>query len=204
MRIVSFGQMVNIERGGSFTHQFTLEAEDGSQHNVETDEGTIGRLIEIYTGVSRGAPKPAQQPVQAAPSNGESQYRQWKTQMESSSPSDSDSSEYEDGADLFGGDYDPGEVANEAVSRIVDDTMSAVMGAVAELPVQSPPASRGLGSSPAVPIRAKQPRVDKDGFVLPVQSRTVPKDELGYPIVSNNRRSPSIPDDDGSEDGTQM
>lgn len=201
MRIVSFGQVVDVDKGGAFSHQFTIEAAGGERFTVETDELTIQRLIEIYTGAARGNGQPKDP--------GEARYQQWRAQMESQSVHDQipvgigELPDEEPEGVEFGGDYDPGEVANSAASQIIEDTTESVMGAIAEVPAETPPASRGLGQSPPVPIR-RQPPVDKDGFVMPVKARTVPKDEMGYPIVSKSRRAPSIPDDDGSEDGTQM
>ena len=82
-------------------------------------------------------------------------------------------------------DYDAGEVggyAPEGIMVVVADE------SVATLPVQP----RGLGHPP----------VDSDGYYLPPKAKTVPKDEMGYPIVQ--REAPPDSVDDEEDDGDQI
>ena len=45
MRIANFGQVVDLERGGQFTHQITVIAEDGRRFSVNTDQATVQQLV---------------------------------------------------------------------------------------------------------------------------------------------------------------
>lgn len=47
MRIVNFGQVVDLEHGGGFAHQFTVILDDGSRISIITSEETVQQLIEI-------------------------------------------------------------------------------------------------------------------------------------------------------------
>jgi len=87
----------------------------------------------------------------------------------------------------------------EDVGEIKEPDEEPVMGKVAEFPAATPPAQGGIGSGKAA--TARRPRVDKDGFALPVQSRTVEKDEMGYPVVERTAAPPPVVEED---DGTQI
>lgn len=99
--------------------------------------------------------------------------------------------EQEDIGEEFGGDLDPGEILDEVVHHDPEVVMGALAG---EVPVDEAPRG-GIG----------RPPVDNEGFYLPVQAKTVPRDELGYPIVPR-RVAPvvNVPDDDGESDGYQI
>jgi len=178
MRIVSFGQVVDLERGGRFTHQFTIEL-DGQKIPITTDEHTLEQLLQLAAGLAQprfphGAETKHFEPNQE-------QFRQ-----EPPPPSEQD----EELAAIFGGEE--------------TEQPEGVMGVVAEEPAPQPQSPGGLGTGRPVniPSPPPRPRVDKDGFVLPVTARTVEMDEMGYPVVAQNQ--PTIPDDDGADDGTQI
>lgn len=187
MRIVSIGQVVDLENGGQLTHQFTVEFH-GHRVAISTDEQTVQQLIEAATGERQLAKR---DPFEGGSEvkhfePGEERYRQ--------EPPPVDPGMDEEMAAIFGGDTDDTEPPKEEV----------VMGVVAEEPVPARQESGGLGTGRPVniPSPPPRPRVDKDGFVLPVTARTVDMDEMGYPVTAQNR--PTIPDDDGADDGTQI
>jgi hypothetical protein len=198
MRIVNFGQVVDLENGGGFAHQFTVLLPNGDRVGIVTNEETVGQLIQLATGVYDGQGSLPVAPQQAHPgSNGTSGDQAWSTDY----PQHVEDPEEEDEPEgvEFGGDYDPGELSSEAV-----------MGVVSERPVQLPVAVQGglggLGQTqPPAPQQPHPSRlVDSDGFARPVPSRTVQADEAGYPVVQ--QRVPAGPrvmesDDD---DGTQV
>jgi len=179
MRIASFGQMVDVSTK-QFTYQMVVITDDGHSHAITTTEETIQQLVEK---LSNGEATPRQ----PAPVYGPPPTREFvQTPME----------EDEELASIFGGEPDPGEQAPEPV-----------MGVIAENRVADVEEPRGLGSRPPAPRAAppapRVPRVDADGFALPIPSRTVPKDEMGYPIVAKNRGAPVLPEDTG-DDGNQI
>ena len=159
MRIVNFGQVVDVDRGLQLTHQMTVELQSGDRVQILTDERTVQQLVDVATGVS------------------EEQAR---------------------GASFVGSDYpqdvsDFGEAGLEDPSDLFDDPP---IGTMEEPLVQREPSGGGLGSP--------KPPVDEDGFYLPPKARTVPKDELGYPIVPRKKVSDDGDLDDGEDDGAQI
>jgi hypothetical protein len=82
---------------------------------------------------------------------------------------------------------DPGEIGAEAV-----------MGRLSEVPAATSP----VGAIGQV-RQAPRPSVDADGFMIAPKARTVPKDELGYPIVQKRSAPPQqrqlAVDDDGEQ-----
>lgn len=195
MKIVNFGQVVDLEHGTQIAHQFTVEIAPGHRVQVQTDERTVQQLVEALTG--NGAPRPVVAPQRRT--LGE------MLAQEAPSPEVEDEGEY-DASDVFGGDYDPGELAAVAAGSIAQEPEyepEAVMGTMAEEPVAAPQAPQGgLGQKQQRPPR--RPQIDGDGFFMPVKARTVPKDEMGYPIVQKKAVVQNVPQDDGSEDGTQI
>lgn len=188
MRIANFGQMLDV-RTRSFQHQMLVITDDGRQHVIATDEDTVQQLIQAMT--NSGHTMPASEPPEISV-NREAFLREEPSYHLPQEPEGED----ELVADIFGGDVDPGEQAPEPV-----------MGVIAEDRIADVPAEpRGLGSRQppkAAPPPTRPPRVDADGFALPVPARTVPKDEMGYPIVAKNRNAPVLPDD-GGDDGNQI
>jgi hypothetical protein len=112
---------------------------------------------------------------------------------------------------VTGGVIQPGEMELEEESPISGSDMreglmsvfgpgpgngEGVMGVIAEEEYEDRPITKevgGLGSAPSVPVRApqkRQPLVDEDGFMRPPPAKTVPKDEMGYPIVSAGQGVP--------------
>jgi hypothetical protein len=85
-------------------------------------------------------------------------------------------------------EIDPGEIGD------------AVMGVLAEEPMSQP---AGIPKAIGQPQTRAQPRVDADGFMLAPKARTVPKDEMGYPIVQRKQQVPKqrqlIADEDGEQ-----
>lgn len=47
MRIVNFGQVVDLENGGGFAHQFTVLLDNGDRISIVTNEDTLQQLIEL-------------------------------------------------------------------------------------------------------------------------------------------------------------
>lgn len=185
MRIVSFGQMVDVATK-QFTYQMVVITDDGHSHAITTTEDTIQQLVGKLTNGGVAQENYAARSAEPYVSPVRKEYVQ--------------ESEDEELASIFGGEPDPGEQAQEP---------EPVMGVIAEDRVaEEEEAPRGLGSRPsasriAPPTRPPVPRVDADGFALPVPARTVPKDEMGYPIVAKNRNAPVLPEDNG-DDGNQI
>lgn len=53
-------------------------------------------------------------------------------------------------------------------------------------------------------VTPKRPPVDSDGFYRPPTAKTVPKDDMGYPIVPQSSGDSNFPLDDGEDDGAQI
>lgn len=175
MRIVNFGQLVDLEHGTKLMHQITVELPSGHRIQVDTDEGTVQQLVDALMG-NGSAVEPAHQ----------------KTLRELLVQDDGLEEDYDNAGEFFGGD-DPGELA--AVEPDV------VMGTLTEVHIMDEETVRGgLGQ----PNRNRRPPVDSDGYYLSPPARTVPKDEMGYPIVPRKVHVPTIPNDDGEGDGTQI
>jgi hypothetical protein len=193
MRIVNFGQVVDLDRGGvDLSNQITVELADGRRASVVTDESTIQQLIQLATGV-------LSQPIHAPRSSGFPNGTEVKSfdgvNLQQELERGSDMSE-DDLATIFGGngEGDPGELHVEP---------EPVMGRIAEEKLVEAPALKGMGSGTAAPVR--RPMVDKDGFAIPISSRTVEQDEMGYPVLEGGQRAASPPPgDDGADDGTQI
>lgn len=160
MRIVNFGQVVDVDRGLQLTHQMTVELQSGDRVQILTDERTVQQLVDVATGVSEEQAK---------------------------------------SANFVGSEYsrevsDLGEVGLEDPSDLFDDPP---IGTMEEPLVRQKAPVGGLG-------RPKPPTVDEDGFYLPPRARTVPKDELGYPIVPHTKTVDDGGLDDGEDDGAQI
>ena len=56
MRIINFGQMVDLEDGMRVAHQITVESPSGQRHQVLTDEQTVEQLVDIAIGGGRDQP----------------------------------------------------------------------------------------------------------------------------------------------------
>jgi len=176
MRIVSFGQVVELNGGRpEIANQMTVELVNGYRITVPTDERTVQRLIEIASGVMSTQEVERQRP----PARKLSDYQ---------TPEERE----EEDAEYFGGvpASDPGEMGQAA---------EPLMGRVAEEEVSLDTASGGgIGNGPPVHLSVRQ-RVDKDGFALPIPSRTVEMDEAGYPVVPGRRAAPREDGDDGTQ-----
>ena len=189
MLIVNFGQVIDLEHGGGFSYQFTVVLPDGMRVPIATDEGTVRQLMEAMVEPGkqpvRGNNHPRQQPI-----IDEEAFHREMDNIEGVYDEDPDDGE------IFGGDYDPEGVAAQAASSISPEPES-VMGAVVEQAIPQAPPATGLGQGSSI-------RIDGDGFALPPTARTVQADAKGYPIVPGGQPEPTIPDDDGEDDGTQM
>lgn len=192
MLIVNFGQVVDLERGGEFTHQFTIVLQDGHRISIATDEETVRQLMQVAVGTEpeKVRRRSNNQPQHEVAINEEAFLREMDN-----IEGEMDEGEMDEG-ELFGGDYDPSNVAEQAASSIASEP-EPVMGVMAEQPAPQSQQSSGLGQGPRV-------QIDSDGFAMPPTARTVQADEKGYPIVSGRPPEPTIPDDDGEDDGTQM
>jgi hypothetical protein len=199
MKIVNFGQVVDLEHGTQIAHQFTVMLPTGQRLQVRTDEGTVQQLVEALTG-NGAAPQPSAQPRTLG---------EMLEQEAAATPQIEAEDDFDDAGEVFGGDYDPGELAAAAAGGIAEEPdyePEAVMGTVSSEPAMAPATPQGGLGQPQQPKRPpKRPHIDKDGFFMPVKSRTVPKDEMGYPIVKQRAAPPqTVPDDDGEDDGQQI
>lgn len=193
MRIVNFGQVVDLDRGGvELSNQITVELADGRRASVVTDESTIQQFIQLATGV---VPRPIQS-TRVSEFPGGTEVKSFDgVDLEQELARGSKMSD-DDLATIFGGngEGDPGELRAEP---------EPVMGQVAEEKLVEAPTLRGMGSGTPAPVR--RPMVDKDGFAIPTPSRTVEQDEMGYPVLEGGQRVASPPPgDDGADDGTQI
>ena len=185
MKIISIGQVVNVEHATELAHQFTLELPSGQRVQVGTNADTVKQLLDAVLGSE--LPKPA------------SVHKTLNELLEQDIASDEEElAEEAYAGDFFGGD-DPGEFIGDR---------DVVMGTLSEMPVVEDVPLGGLGQPRKhknKPPPRRRPPVDSEGFYLPPPAKTVPKDELGYPIVHPRALAPpSIPDDDGEGDGTQI
>lgn len=158
MRIINFGQVVDLEDGTiGMGFQFTVALRDGTRVSVSTDESTIQQLTEIITGglVDEGAVMAEQQ-------------------MEP---------------------YIGPEAMDEALSS---GNGGGVMGQIAEeeydYEEQRGFQVGGLGSPPVTQQPTPQPRqpmIDEDGFMRTPAAKTVPADEMGYPVTAAQAQMPT-------------
>jgi hypothetical protein len=179
MRIVNFGQVIDLEHGGGFAHQFTVALDSGERLSIITDEDTVQQLIEIAMVMPPSEEVPRHLRV-VEPDPGHVMTRRVQQMMEEVADEVSD---------------DPGELA------AYEPTEAPVMGKVAEAPVQGIPRGihpGGLGQ-PKPPVK-RQPMIDEDGFMVRPPSKTVPTDEMGYPIISGGRREQDEEDEQEVED----
>jgi hypothetical protein len=176
MRIINFGQMVSLEHGTQIAHQITVELPSGQRHQVLTDDSTVQQLVDLISGGTEQA--------RTVP-----QHKTLEEVLDQES----------DVGDMFGGDLDPGELRDLDESHEPEVVMGALSGMS---PVYETP-SGGLGRPQQ--REAKRLPVDSDGFLVPVRAKTVPRDEMGYPIVPHRTADvPNTPDDDGEGDGYQI
>jgi hypothetical protein len=177
MKIMGFGQMVNVS-AQKMVHQLVVMSADGQQHVVDTDEATVKQLAAVMANMP---PQSYQGPQQSEPVLAP-EYQEPESGLE---------------AEVFGDEVDPGEASSEPVMGVIAEDR------IADVPDEP----TGLGQPrPAPRKEVPKPRrvvTDKDGFVLPVPSKTVPKDEMGYPLVAK-KSAPKIPEDGGEEDGAQI
>jgi hypothetical protein len=183
MRIINIGQVVNVEHGAEIIHQITVEVPSGKRVQVYTDENTAKQLLDALLDSEPTKPVHTQKTLN-------------ELLASDIALDEEELAEEAYAGDFFGG-VDPGELnANRDV----------VMGALSEVPVVEDAPRGGLGQFKK--HESKTPRrptfVDSDGFLLPIKAKTVPKDEMGYPIVQRREVIPSVPDDDGDGDGTQI
>lgn len=190
MRIVSFGQSVNVENLSEVMHHFTVVTDAGEIHTLPATEELVAALVQISASEG-GSAAESVYPTQVPETGGNGQT-EWSAE----------------GIE-FGGDVDPGEVARESMRREVaeDDLVEAAMGVIAEEPASPPQKSMaGIGQ------KKPQPIVSSDGKQLAPRPKTVPKDSMGYPIVQQKRKvqaqqkrkvQAQLPVGD-DEDGTQI
>jgi hypothetical protein len=194
---------MNLEGGLGFIHQMTVELPTGERRVINTDEGTVQQLIAVMAGVD--VPYEEEGLVKASPmparSMGMLTPREEPVYDPDLAPApDPEAWESEEGAAVFGGDADLGE-----------------MGSLADMPPALPQAQApqvgGIGHAPQ-PVVQQQlqvvnpPRVLPNGKIVPPTAKTVPKDEMGYPIVPKRPavaggigQSAALSED---EDGTQI
>jgi hypothetical protein len=182
MLIVNFGQVVDLEAGGMFAHQFTLQLLDGRRVQIHTDERTVQQLLDIVSGTGQAQAHTSQPSVaQVHPQYPSMQY-------EEIDEADTDEEEL---AAMSWGDHDPGE--------------QTALGELTSAPEPEPEPVRAGGLGQPRNGRS-QPRVDADGFLIPPRAKTVPKDEMGYPIVTQKPKQNTLVSLVASEDddGTQI
>jgi hypothetical protein len=86
---------------------------------------------------------------------------------------------------------DPGEINTDTV-----------MGTLAEAPASQPVGVPAIGQPQPQP--QPRPHVDSDGFALPPKAKTVPMNEMGYPIVQRKKSQPQQRQLVADEDGEQI
>lgn len=193
MRIVNFGQVVDLEHGGGFAHQFTVMLDSGERLSIITDEDTVQQLIEIVAAVPQEMPEP--DPRNELARHLRSVHEQYGDQELRVVPSVQVAAEESA--------PDPGELADYEPPD-EEPASQPVMGVVSEAPVRNVPTGiqpGGLGQ-PKPPVR-RQPMIDQDGFMVAPTAKTVPTDEMGYPITSMSRMEPD-PEDDEEDVGEQV
>ena len=175
MRIINFGQIVDLEHGMEVAHQITVESRTGERVQIRTDEDTVQQLIDAVSGSTSPLPAPQQTLVEMQQEAAEAGY--------------------------FGGDFDPDEeVFDESLDEYEHE---AVMGVVSEEPLSGAAVPRGGLGQPAstssnLPGESNSPR-------LPAKVQTVSKDELGYPIVQKAPVPlADLVDGDDDGDGVQI
>jgi hypothetical protein len=199
MRIVNFGQMIDVQTR-QMAHQIVVETVDGRQHVITTDEATVSQLIAVMTNNVQAAQ------VQSMPTRAEQVANEVAARLQADADygnyPETEESEFEDGAEIFGGEDDPGEVSEPVMGVIAEDRIAEMPEAVGGLGQPRPQNRAQLEVTQ--PPQPRRILTDKDGFALPVRAKTVPKDEMGYPIVRRAAAAPRIPDDNGEEDGAQI
>lgn len=159
MRIINFGQVVDLEDGRiGMGFQFTIVLPDGTRVAISTDEATIQQLTEIVTGgiVDEGvAPPPPEYGYDESPAHFTVQ-----------------------GEEPGNGEGVMGQIAEEPYEEQVGRGMVGGLGSPPVAPQPQPPQPR-------------QPMIDEDGFARPPTAKTVPADEMGYPITAAQSQMPT-------------
>ena len=155
-----------------------MALDSGERLSIITDEDTVQQLIEISM-MMAAQERPSH--LRAVP---EPPPRKTLREMVG-----------DDGAYPGG---DPGELAafepldEEDVAHIgVRQDSAPVMGKVFDVPVKNVPTGiqpGGLGQ-PKPPVK-RHPMIDQDGFMVAPTAKTVPTDEMGYPITQMSRQEP--------------
>ena len=174
MKIISFGQVVNLEQGSNFTHQFTVRLDNEEQVDIVTDEDTIAQLVTL---IDRSP-----HIIQGGSTIG-------TTRRDSKVDNDMGRSGWENTYATH----------NDGISGVA--TQAPILGvmdqeSITTFTVPSP----GIGSGK--PVRV--PRIDKDGFALPIQSRTVEMNSAGYPVISGQLTTSSVIKSLTNDDGVQI
>jgi len=179
MRIINFGQVVDLEHGTQIAHQFTIQLSAGQLVQVKTDEGTVQQLLNAVSGNGAAQSEPPTQDRTLGELLVQEAYPEEET--------------YTD-------EVDPGEMASGVIGEHTYDRPEPVMGVIAsETAPRKSTQQGGLGQP------AARHRIDADGFLLPTTPRTVPTDSMGYPIVQAKAEAPqTVPDDNGEDDGQQI
>lgn len=198
MKIVNFGQVVDLENGQGMINQFTVLTPGGERISIVTDEGTLNQLVELATMV------PSQPRAHDIPGRCEDD---WDEDYAPPGRDEEEESRYEDYDPTAS---DPGESydAGDGLSRDAEP----VMGVVAEEIVQASPEAAqrvqelggGTGHKVGQTETRKRPVVDEDGFMVVPRGRTVQADEKGYPIVAGAQPVQEEAEEEPDEDGTQI
>jgi hypothetical protein len=197
MRIVNFGQVVDLEHGGGFAHQFTVALDSGERLSIITDEETVQQLIEI-TMMMAPEEKPSHLRVVDSPDPANVMTQRMRQAMEEAGESDV---MVAPGVEVM--EHDPGELAAYEPPGEVPESQP-VMGKVADVPIRGVPRGvqpGGLGQ-PSPPVK-RRPNIDADGFMITPPPRTVPTDEMGYPITAASRQEPD-PEPEDEDVGEQI
>jgi hypothetical protein len=187
VKIISFGQVVNLEQGSNFTHQFTVRLDNEEQVDIVTDEDTIAQLVTL---IDRSP-----HIIQGGSTIG-------TTRRDSKVDNDMGRSGWENAVDNDmgrSGWENTYATHNDGISGVA--TQAPILGvmdqeSITTFTVPSP----GIGSGK--PVRV--PRIDKDGFALPIQSRTVEMNSAGYPVISGQLTTSSVIKSLTNDDGVQI
>lgn len=163
MRIISFGQSIMADRLTEVQHHITVQFDNGMQSVVPVMEETVRVLIELKNSFGSEEGIRHDDRVSPAQMGGPEAELDGPAGIEFEAPIDE-------------GEYAP--------------ISEPIMGVMAETPIGiSSSRTGGLGQprSRPRPIVSRDPLIGSDGFQITPRARTVPKNEMGYPIIPKKK-----------------
>lgn len=195
MRIVNFGQVVDLENGQGMINQFTVLLDDGERVSIVTDADTLHQLVELATLV--GVPQPEQ-----------TGHGYTVPPQEPIADNMEGFEEPPERYGLYGDEEDPGESydAGDGLSREAEPVMGTVAEEYHTAPPEAVKSVQGLGDVGHKLGKKKKrgPIIDEDGFMVTPPAKTVSADEKGYPIVPGSGAPQEDQEEEQDEDGTQI